>query len=131
MMGQPAAKLGDRITATDIHIVMVPTPGGEIPTPLPHLFSGSILGNLSPNVKVMGQAAATVGSIAMNQPPHIPLGTSFMIPPTNLGTIVMGSPTVLINGKMAARNGDSAQTCNDPVPLPVGIVVAAGTVLVG
>ncbi len=37
----------------------------------------------------------------------------------------------LINGKQAARNGDTATTCNDPVDLPVGTVVAAGTVLIG
>jgi uncharacterized Zn-binding protein involved in type VI secretion len=38
---------------------------------------------------------------------------------------------VLINKKPAARAGDKAQTCNDPVPLPVGTVVATGTVLIG
>jgi len=37
----------------------------------------------------------------------------------------------MINGKPAARNGDRAQTCNDPVDLPVGTVVAVGTVLIG
>jgi uncharacterized Zn-binding protein involved in type VI secretion len=37
----------------------------------------------------------------------------------------------LINGKPAARNGDPAMTCNDPADLPVGSVVAAGTVLIG
>lgn len=130
-MGQPAAKFGDRITATDTHIAMVPTPGGEVPTPLPHPFVGTINGNLSADVNIMGLSAATVGSMAVNLPPHIPAGTSFMIPPTNQGTILMGSPTVLINGKMAARHGDVALTCNDPAPLPVGTVVAFGTVLIG
>jgi uncharacterized Zn-binding protein involved in type VI secretion len=37
----------------------------------------------------------------------------------------------LINGKPAARNGDTAMTCNDPADLPVGSVVALGTVLIG
>jgi uncharacterized Zn-binding protein involved in type VI secretion len=46
-------------------------------------------------------------------------------------SIKIGSPTVKINGKMAARNGDMAQTCNDPVDLPVGQVIAVGTVLIG
>jgi hypothetical protein len=32
---------------------------------------------------------------------------------------------------MAARNGDTAMTCNDPVDLPVGKVVAVGTVFIG
>ena len=43
----------------------------------------------------------------------------------------MGSPTVKINGKMAARNGDAAATCNDPADMPVGTVIAAGTVMIG
>jgi hypothetical protein len=37
-MGKPAAKKGDKIvsaTPGDIHIVMVPSPGGPVPTPLP------------------------------------------------------------------------------------------------
>jgi len=38
---------------------------------------------------------------------------------------------VRIGGKGAARNGDSAVTCNDPVDQPVGTVVAAGTVRIG
>lgn len=132
-MGQPAAKQNDQITAVDIHIVMVPTPGGPVPTPLPHPFSGVINGGLSPNVKIMGLPAATVSSTAVNQPSHLPTppGTSFQIPPTNQGVIMMGSSTVFINGKPAARNGDQAQTCADPVPNTGAIVVAAGTILIG
>jgi uncharacterized Zn-binding protein involved in type VI secretion len=132
-MGQPGAKQGDIIQAVDTHIVMVPSPGGPVPTPTPgHPFNGMIDGNLSADVKIMGLAAATVGSTGRNQPPHIPIGgPSFQIPPTNQGTIITGSATVLINGKPAARNGDTANTCNDPAPLPVGTVIATGTVLIG
>ncbi len=43
----------------------------------------------------------------------------------------VGSGTVLVNNKAYARDGDAAETCNDPVDLPVGAVQAAGTVLVG
>jgi hypothetical protein len=32
---------------------------------------------------------------------------------------------------MAARNGDPAETCNDPADLPVGQVIATGTVFIG
>jgi len=53
------------------------------------------------------------------------------VPPTNQGEVISGSTTVLINGKAAARAGDTAQTCNDPVPMPVGTVVATSTVLIG
>ncbi len=81
----------------------------------------------------MGQPAATVGSTADNTPPHIPTppGTAFQKPPANKATIQLGSQTVRINGKPAARNGDTATTCNDPTDLPVGTVVAVGTVLIG
>ena len=130
-MGQPAAKQGDQVIATDIHIVMIPSPGGPVPTPLPHPFTGILNGSLSSNVHVMGQPAATVGSTADHTPPHIPQGGPFQNPPSNRGQVILGSPTVLINGKPAARNGDTALTCNDPVDLPVGTVVAVGTVLVG
>ena len=128
-MGQPAAKQGDKINATDTHIVMVPSPGGPVPTPLPHVFMGIINGGLSSNVKIMGMAAAVVGSTADNTP-HIPQGGPFQKPPMNRGQIIMGSPTVFINGKPAARNGDTALTCNDPADLPVGTVIAVGTVMV-
>lgn len=133
-MGQAAAKQGDKIIATDTHIVLVPAPPGPpVPTPLLHKFDGIINGQLSSDVKVMGQPAATVGSTADNTPPHIPTppGTAFQKPPANKGTIKLGSQTLKINGKAAARNGDVADTCNDPVDLPVGTVVATGTVLIG
>jgi len=130
-MGQPAAKKGDQVVATDIHIVMIPAVPSPIPTPLPHPFAGMIDGGLSADVKIMGMPAATVDSTASNTPPHIPQGGPFQSPPSNKATIKMGSPTVKINGKMAARNGDMAMTCNDPSDLPSGTVMAVGTVLIG
>jgi uncharacterized Zn-binding protein involved in type VI secretion len=132
-MGQPAAKQGDQIVATDTHILMVPSPGGPVPTPLPHPFAGMLNGGLSSDVKVLGMPAATVGSTADNLPPHLPTppGTAFQGPPANKGTVKLGSQTVKINGKGAARNGDVADTCNDPADLPVGTVVAVGTVMFG
>ena len=133
-MGQPAAKQNDQIVGTDTHIVMVPAPPAPpVPTPLPHPFTGMVNGSLSSDVKIMGMPAATVGSTADNTPPHLPTppGTAFQRPPTNKATIQMGSQTVKINGKSAARNGDMALTCNDPSDLPVGTVVAVGTVFIG
>lgn len=130
-MGQPAAKQGDQIIAIDIHIVIPPPPAP--PQPLPHPFAGVLNGGLSSNVNIMGLPAATVDSTADNTPPHIPTppGTSFQTPPADRGTVIVGSQTVNINGKAAARNGDVAETCNDPADLPVGNVVAVGTVLMG
>lgn len=121
------------VQAMDTHIVMVPSPGGLTPVPTPgHPFNGQITGGLSSNVLINGMPAATVGSTAINQPPHIPIGgPSFQVPPTNQATITQGSTTVLINGQPAARNGDPAQTCDDIVPAPHGQVVATGTVLIG
>jgi uncharacterized Zn-binding protein involved in type VI secretion len=132
-MGQLAAKQGDKITATDIHIVMVPAAGVPVPTPLPHPFNGTIAGKLSSNVRIQGKPAATAGSTADNSPAHIPTppGTAFQSPPSNRATIKSGSQRVRINGKAAARNNDPAQTCNDPTDLPVGTVVATGTVRIG
>lgn len=129
-MGQPAAKLGDTVVAVDTHIVVVPGVG---PTPLPHPFSGTLTDSLSQDVLIMGQPAAVVGSIAKNMPPHIPTppGTSFSSPPSNQGTVSLGSTTVMINGKGVARAGDTVRTCNDPADLPVGTIVATGTVLIG
>lgn len=130
-MGQPAAKQGDTITAVDIHIIMIPSPGGPVPTPLPHPFNGMISGNLSANVKIGGMPAATLGSTADNLPPHIPQGGPFQRPPMNKATIIKGSATVMINKKPAARAGDTAMTCNDPADLPVGTVIAVSTVMIG
>jgi uncharacterized Zn-binding protein involved in type VI secretion len=132
-MGKPAAKQGDQIMALDTHIVLVPSPSGAIPTPLPHPFAGVINGSLSSDVKIMGMPAATVGSTADNMPPHLPTspGTAFQRPPANKATIKLGSTTVKINGKQAARAGDIADTCNDPADLPTGQVLAVSTVLIG
>lgn len=131
-MGQPAAKQGDQIVATDIHIILVPAPPGPpVPTPISHPFSGVIDNALSPNVKIMGKAAATRDSTATNTPAHIPSGGAFQTPPNNRGQIIAGSATVFINKQPAARNGDIAQTCQDPAPNVNAKVVAAGTVLIG
>jgi uncharacterized Zn-binding protein involved in type VI secretion len=43
----------------------------------------------------------------------------------------MGSQTVKVNGKPAARAGDTAMTCNDPIEQPVGKVVAVSSVFIG
>jgi uncharacterized Zn-binding protein involved in type VI secretion len=128
-MGQPAAKQGDQITSTDMHLIQPP----PVATPilLPHPFTGIIDGNLSRDVTMMGRPAATQGSTASNTPPHVPSGGSFVKAPANQGTIQTGSATVTINGKPAARSGDVALTCNDPTDLPVGTVIAVGTVLIG
>jgi uncharacterized Zn-binding protein involved in type VI secretion len=130
-MGQPAAKQGDKVLATDTHIVMIPTPGGPVPTPLPHPFVGTLDGSLSGDVNIEGKPAAVQGSMATNMPSHIPQGGPFQQPPSNRATVQVGSGTVMINGKPAARNGDKALTCNDPADLPAGTILAVSTVSIG
>lgn len=130
-MGQPAAKAGDAVTGVDTHVVLVPSPGGPVPTPTPFPFNGKITSGCSTDVLVGGRGAATVGSVATNAPPHTPAQGSFSVPPTNRGTIVEGSTSVLVNGKPAARHGDPVLTCNDPVPAVNATVTATGTVLIG
>ena len=119
-MPHPAAKASDKIVATDTHLVQ------GVPTPMP--FSGTIDGNLSANVLIEHKWAAMVDSSATNTPSHTPPPDKV---PSNSGTIIVGSSTVLINWRAAARDGDTAKTCNDPADLPVGSVVASSTVLVG
>lgn len=134
-MGQPAARQTDPVTGVDTHIVMVPAPPGPpVPTPLPHPFAGQLTESLSTDVLIDGLPAATVGSVAQNLPPHLPTppGTAFQKPPTNRGTVVAGSTTVLVNGSGAARTGDTVQTCNDPADAPVCTITAgSATVVIG
>ena len=132
-MGQPAAAQNSKVIAVDTHIVMVPAVA-PVPTPLPHAFSGTIDGGVVPTVKISGQPAAVAGSSATNQPPHVftAPGVSFQLPPPNRGTVQIGSATVKIGGKQAARNGDAVVTCDDIAPTAAkGQIVAAGTVLIG
>src|SRR5262249_1722321 len=123
-MGMPAAKQGDKVTATDQHMIQRPD-GSRVPTPLP--FSGVLDGGLSPDGNLMGLPAAPQDSTATNTPPHVPVGGPFVNPPSNRATIASGSTTVNINGKPAARNGDTAKTCDELAGGPIGQVVATGT----
>lgn len=130
-MSKPVAKQNDRVVAVDTHIVMIPTPTGPVPTPLPSPFSGMLTSALSDTVFVDELPAATVDSKATNTPPHIPAGGPFQNPPADEATVQLGSNTVFFDDKGAARMGDVAMTCNDPSDLPVGKVIAAGTVFAG
>lgn len=127
-MGSPAAKQGDAINAVDTHDI-INSSGTKVPTP--HPFSGTIDGGLCDSVLIMGMPAATVDSTATNSPPHTPQGGSFESPPDNAATIVSGSSTVNIGGKPAARDGDSADTCDDLGTPQGGTVSAGGSVLIG
>ncbi|MCC6521718.1 MAG: PAAR domain-containing protein [Polyangiaceae bacterium] len=130
-MDKPGAKQGDKVVAVDTHIVLVPSPAGPVPTPMPLPFQGSLVDALSADVQIEDKAAAVKGSKAKNAPAHVPAGGPFQRPPSNEATIQTGSGTVLVNDKPAARSGDTALTCNDPADAPQGSVIAGGTVLIG
>jgi uncharacterized Zn-binding protein involved in type VI secretion len=126
-MPQPAARQGDTVTGVDIHIVMLPSPGGPVPTPLPHPFNGRLVSGLSADVQINGQAAATHGSTAQNSPPHIPSGGPFQRPPSNSGKVFVSRPaTVLVNNLPLAVLGDPVMTCNDPTDAPT-CTIATGS----
>ena len=42
-MPQPAARQNDPVVGTDTHILLVPSPGGPVPTPTPLPFNGKLL----------------------------------------------------------------------------------------
>jgi uncharacterized Zn-binding protein involved in type VI secretion len=131
-MGMPAARLNDPVTGTDVHILLVPTPAGSVPTPTPMPFTGQLRTGLSADVLVNGRPVATTGSVALNLPPHLPAAGPFSKAPGNQGRVVTGSVRVLVNGKGVARVGDPVLTCNDPVDLPNGAISAGSAdVLVG
>lgn len=131
MADKPAAKQGDTIVGTDTHILLVPSPGGPVPTPTPMPFSGTLATGLSADVLVCTQPAAVQGSQAMNVPPHVPAAGPFQRPPSNTATVHVGTAKVLVNNKPAARVGDQAMTCNDPADAPQGVIVGGATVLYG
>ena len=135
-MGKPGAKKGDQIvsvTPGDVHIIMIPSPGGPVPTPIPHPCASMIKDKVAGKVKVMGQPGAVKGSISKHTPPHIPMGPGpFQKPPANKGEIVTASSNVFYEGKEAAMLGDTAKMCTDPSDTPVGKVIGtAAMVLVG
>ena len=124
-MPQPAARQSDPVTGTDIHILLVPSPGGPVPTPTPLPFTGQLISGVSADVLINGRPAAVQGSVALNSPPHLcPPPATFSKPPANQGLVLAGSATVLVNGKPLARMGDQVVTCNDPADLPAATITA-------
>ena len=134
-MGKPGAKKMDQIvsvTPGDVHIIMIPSPAGPVPTPLPHPCASMIKDKVKKKVKVMGQPGAVKGSKSKHTPPHIPQGGPFQKPPANAGEIFTGSANVKYEDADAAMLGDTGKMCADPADAPVGKVIGtAALVLVG
>jgi RHS repeat-associated protein len=144
-----AGKWFDPCVGVDIHIVLVPTPGGPVPTPLPHPFVGLIYDPVGLIVgAAIGGAIAAATSSAFKGPvlvnslpaahtgiqttnkmtmPHIPTppGTAWAgQPPANDGIIVTGSKTVYFSGTNAVRLGDLVMTCGEPIRVPSSTIIA-------
>jgi RHS repeat-associated protein len=147
----PAAKFGDIVIGVDLHMVMVPTPAGPVPTPLPHVFQGvvydpagaAIGAGLSAAfgggglVLVNGLPAGNTG-MEVKGTPHLPTppGTGFAPNdvPDHQGTLVTGSKTVSFSGSSAARLTSLVSSCNFPLNLPTSTCLAVpmgAPVLVG
>ena len=128
-MGTPAAVLGDQITATcSTHLI----PGAMgAPQPAPPLpFSAPLTMALATRTLITGKPAAVAGAFGYNTPPHVGLHPAdpFMVPLQQQGRVVVGSATVLIEGKPAARTGSTCTVC---FALPGQLAGSAATVLIG
>ena len=115
-MGQPAIVMGDKIQGVcSIH--QIPNPASGVPQPGPPMpFSAPITIGTKANVLIGGKPAVVMGCSGINMPPHVGLHATdpFMVPPTQIGRVVSGSPTVLIGGQAAANQGSQATCCATP-----------------
>ena len=97
--------------------MIVPAGPAQVPTPLPHPFTGIVSGGtVAHRARSAGSRPPSSARRADNTPAHLPTppGVTFQKPPANKATIQMGSATVKIGGKAAARNGDTALTLQRP-----------------
>lgn len=137
-----AAKFGDPVVGIDCHMVMVPSPAGPVPTPLPHPFvgvvfdpigaavgaaMGAVFGGGGP-VIVNGMPTGNTGTEVKNIP-HIPTPPGVSpapndAPPGNEGTLVTGSKTVDFAGSSQSRTLSMVMSCNFPLNLPTSICEA-------
>jgi uncharacterized Zn-binding protein involved in type VI secretion len=129
-VGQPAAVLSDRISATCVtHLVPNPATGAPQPGP-PMPFSAPVVTGTCPTVLVTGAPAVVAGASGTAAPPHVGLHPAdpFLVPALQQGVVVRGSATVLLGGLPAARAGDACTACGLPGAVLAG---SAATVLVG
>jgi RHS repeat-associated protein len=113
-----AAKHMDPIVGVDIHIILIPTPAGPVPTPLPNPFVGMVLDPfdyipfIGATVYINGMPRGQAGTGGVAMPPHLPLGGPFGPPPPgNEAEIFMGSSTVASDGDAQSFLGMPALTC--------------------
>lgn len=136
-----AAKFGDPVVGVDIHMVMVPTPAGPVPTPLPHPFVGVVFDPLGAAIgAAIGAVFGGGGPVLINHMPvgntgtevkgvpHFPTPPGVSFAPNDIpdheGTIVTGSKTVHMAGASAGRLTSMVSSCNFPLNLPTSVCMA-------
>ncbi|MEY4579907.1 MAG: hypothetical protein RL701_4610 [Pseudomonadota bacterium] len=121
-----AAKHMDPIVGVDIHIILIPTPAGPVPTPLPNPFVGMVFDpfdyipfiGATTYINGLPRAQAGTGGIALV--PHMPIGGPFGPPPGNEAEVFMGSSTVAVDGDAQSHLGLlslSCQSIGSPAPM--------------
>jgi RHS repeat-associated protein len=114
-----AAKHLDPVIGVDVHIVLIPSPAGPIPTPIPHPYIGIVLDPfdylpfIGATVYVNGLPRASAGTSGQAIPSHIPMGGAFLKPPTNESEVFMGSATVLSDGEPQSFLAMPILSCQD------------------
>lgn len=130
--GKQVAKQGDKVVGVDTHIVMFPSINGEIPTPMPLPFIGTLKGGLSNNVRIgkdSKKKVAVENSVAQHTNGHIapPPAVGFQRPPDNQGKVTRGTvPSVKVNKEKVAVVGSKVSSCDDTNAPNRSSVVTAG-----
>jgi uncharacterized Zn-binding protein involved in type VI secretion len=118
-VGSPAIVMGDKVTGTCPNHLIIGPLGVPVPAP-PMPFSAPLTLGLSTTVLIGGKPAALMGSTGYNTPPHVGLHPSdpFLLPIMEVGQVVTGSVTVMIDGKAAATGQSTATCCVAPGQIP-------------
>jgi len=130
----------DLVLGVDIHIMLVPTPVGPVPTPLPHPFTGLVLDPMGAAmnaamgggvVLVNGLFVTNCGTGVMNIPPHLPVPGPFAKGiPENDAELWVGALNVSMGGSLAVRLSLAGiDTICVARPETVGIIALAGLVV--
>jgi len=128
LLGTTWQVLAGVVVGLDTHIIMIPSINGEVPTPIPHPFTGQLKEKLEDCVKIGYKKVAVKGSVAKHGTGHIPQGPRFQSQPKNKGEITGGTePSVKVKGKEIAVLGSSVSTCSDVGERENSKVIAAGT----
>jgi uncharacterized Zn-binding protein involved in type VI secretion len=116
--------MGDKIQG-QCAIHQIPNPASGAPQPGPPMpFSAPLLMGLEPTVTIGGKAVAVMGSQGINTPPHVGLHPAdpSMVPNTQQGTVMSGSPTVMAGGKPIATTSSQVTMCMQVPGQPVSTV---------